>query len=110
MSEIKFPCFVYHRTKPAFICPSQEFLNSLTDAKEYEFEPFTGPRKPEEAKKLCKECLKHKLRISDLEIEAEELRSESERLRIALKMAENKLAVNSSIKSEVKLEKKPKKD
>ena len=85
MSE--YPCFKYHKTKPAFICASEEFFNTLIDKDEYENLPFTGPRaiKPKlpEAEQ-CKECLM-------LEADNCDLKLENERLKIAIKMHENKL-------------------
>jgi len=85
----KYPCFLYHPIKPAFICPSEEFLLSLKDHDEYEFEPFTGPRAIKDKKyepKACSECLKLKLKNNQLEQDKEELKSEIDRLRIAIKM------------------------
>ncbi|MCI4436726.1 MAG: hypothetical protein JHC33_07975 [Ignisphaera sp.] len=83
-----YPKFQYHPVKGGFICPSQEFLNTLTDASEYEDEPFTGPRANPKPKpkpvEPCKTCL-------SLEADNIDLKLEVERLRIALKMAENKV-------------------
>jgi hypothetical protein len=92
MSETKFPCFVYHPTKPAFICPSQDFLDTLVDGNEYEFEPFTGPRKPVKEAKKCATCLDLKLKVNEYELQNEELKLEVDRLRAALKITEGKVA------------------
>ena len=39
-----FPRWMHHPGGNSFICPSQEFLDSLVDKDEWETEPFTGPR------------------------------------------------------------------
>lgn len=89
-----FPCWVYHRTKPEFICPSQEFLDTLKDAKEYEFEPFTGPRKY--IKPDCLKCEALKAERTELKKQVEKLsdtimeqKMELNRLKIALEMKKN---------------------
>jgi len=93
----KFPKWLYHPEKDGFICPSEEFLNTLDDANEWEELPFTGDRAVVKKKK-CHNCTQLKLDITNLNIEKEQLeadivdlKQEVERLRIALKMAESKL-------------------
>lgn len=73
MTESEFPRFMYHREKGAFLCPSLEFLNSLTDVSEYEELPFTGPRSAA-PKKVCQACQKLKLELIDVKLEVERLR------------------------------------
>lgn len=81
-----YPRWKHHRTKTGFLCPSEDFFNSIKDKDEYEDEPFTGPRAVKPAvkqKEQCKECL-------SLAADNVDLKLEVERLRIALKMAETK--------------------
>ena len=40
-----YPKHLYHPDGRSFMCPSQEFQNSLEDGKEFEDMPFTGERK-----------------------------------------------------------------
>jgi hypothetical protein len=75
MTECEYPIWLYHPTKAAFICPSQEFLDSLPDAKEYEKEPFTGERAITAKKKECPNCKKLGLEVVDLKLEVERLRA-----------------------------------
>jgi hypothetical protein len=41
-----YPRWMYHPDGRTFICPSAEFMASLTDKHEWEDAPFTGPRRP----------------------------------------------------------------
>lgn len=72
-----FPKRLYHPTKPDFLCPSQEFLDSLDDGSEYEVIPFTGPRALSNAKKQapCVACAQYKLQIVELELELEQAKA-----------------------------------
>ena len=99
----KYPCFLYHPTKPAFICPSEEFLLSLSDHEEYEYEPFTGPRTITKTSKPCGECLKLKIKITKLEEEKENLKSEVDRLRIAVKMGQKNTSTPSTLSQSVRM-------
>ena len=53
-----FPCHVYHPTDPnkSFLCPSQDFLDTIPFKDELEFHPFTGPRAASEKEKVCEKC------------------------------------------------------
>ena len=98
-----YPKFKYHPSKPDFLCPSEAFFLTLEDHDEYEDIPFTGDRKVTKKSRLCVECISKKIiinelesKIEELEINNSELQSSStdlelevERLRIALKMAQN---------------------
>ena len=84
MTESEFPIWLYHPVKGGFICPSQEFWNSLPDAKDYEREPFTGERVVVAKKKECLKCSKLGLEVVGLKLEVE-------RLRVALEMASPKV-------------------
>ena len=53
---MNFPVWLYHKTKPAFQCPNEEYYNSMPDASEYELLPFTGERALAKVK-TCPDCL-----------------------------------------------------
>ena len=61
-----FPRWFYHPKGLAFICPSEEFLNSLKDKDEWEDAPFTGPRAI--VKHKCEACFKAAQEIVKLKL------------------------------------------
>jgi hypothetical protein len=76
-----FPCFLHRSDGESFLCPNQEFLDSLRDKERWTTEPYTGPRAvllDQNRAKECKKCallkeeiIKLKLRINELEQETE---------------------------------------
>ena len=74
-----FPKRLYHPDGHSFVCPDQEFLDTLDNGKDFEELPFTGPRVPDKSPKTgpCKACTAYKLQIVELELELEGLRVNS---------------------------------
>lgn len=65
-----FPRWMHHPGGNSFICPSQEFLDSLVDKDEWETEPFTGPRAI--VKEKCASCWKLRQEIVALKLQVVE--------------------------------------
>lgn len=72
-----FPRFLYRSNGESFICPSQEFWDSMTEKDEWGTEPYTGERTAllDQNRKGCRKCeaLRKeitllKLRINELEM------------------------------------------
>ena len=92
-----YPRFLYHRTKPAFICPSEEFKNSLDDGDEYSFVQF----EKEVEETTCKHCKVHKKSIEILEAKLADSEMEVKRVRAALDIAKREVKSTKALKNPV---------
>jgi len=70
-----FPHYLYRSSGDNFLCPSQEFLDSLKDRAEWHEEPFNGDRTAllDVNRKGCRKCEAYREEITLLRLKINEL-------------------------------------
>ena len=75
-----FPRFLYRSNGENFLCPSQEFLDSMAEKDEWVPEPFTGPRTAllDQNRKGCRSCEALRKEITALKVQIIDLKLKAE--------------------------------